>query len=124
MSSDVPTQTVVSFGPFEANLKTQELKKHGVRLRVPRQSFQILAILLRRPRQLVTREELQQTLWPTDTFVDFDKGINAAVNRLREALGDTADQPHFVETLPRRGYRFLAPVSGEEGIAASVPKPG
>src|SRR5215813_7393763 len=124
MSSDQPTQTVVSFGPFEANLQTQELKRQGVRLRLPRQSFQILAILLQRPGQLVTREELQQTLWPMDTFVDFDRGINAAINRLREVLGDTADNPHFVETLPRRGYRFLAPVLGAEEIRPRVSKPG
>ena len=76
--------TVVSFGPFEADLQTQELRKQGVRLRLPGQSFQILKILLERPRTLVTREELQQALWPSDTHVDFERGVNAAVNRLRE----------------------------------------
>jgi DNA-binding winged helix-turn-helix (wHTH) protein/Tol biopolymer transport system component len=110
MSLDQPTQTVISFGPFEANLQTQELKRQGVRLRLPRQSFQILAMLLQRPGQLIPREELQQALWPSDTFVDFEKGINAAINRLREALGDSAETPRYIETLPRRGYRFIAPV--------------
>jgi DNA-binding winged helix-turn-helix (wHTH) protein len=112
------TQTVVSFGPFDADLRTQELRKHGVRLRLPGQSFQILQMLLDRPGELVTREELHAALWPSDTFVDFEKGINAAVKRLREALGDSADNPHVIETLPRRGYRLLTPVTG--GIPPAI----
>jgi len=105
-------RTVISFGPFEADLQTQELRKQGVRLRLPGQSFQILKILLERPGELVTREELHKALWPSETFVDFEHGVNAAVNRLRDVLGDSADNPHLIETLPRRGYRFIAPVDG------------
>jgi DNA-binding winged helix-turn-helix (wHTH) protein/WD40 repeat protein len=112
MPVNQPTHTVLSFGPFEADLQTQELKRQGVRLRLPRQSFQILAILLQRPGQLIAREELHQALWASDTFVDFEKGINAAINRLREALADSAENPQYVETLPRRGYRFIAYVTG------------
>jgi len=110
MSSPASKNVIVSFGPFEANLATQELHKFGTRLRVPNQSFQILALLLDRPGQLVTRDELRQKLWPSDTFVEYDQGLNAAVNRLRDALGDSAEKPRYVETLPRRGYRFLASV--------------
>jgi DNA-binding winged helix-turn-helix (wHTH) protein len=110
------TRTVTRFGPFEADLQTQELRKQGARLRLPGQSFQILKMLLERPGELVTREELRTTLWPSDTFVDFEHGLNAGVNRLREALGDSADSPRLVETLPRRGYPpveyCLAPVRG------------
>jgi DNA-binding winged helix-turn-helix (wHTH) protein/Tol biopolymer transport system component len=112
MSINQLTHTVLSFGPFEADLQTQELKRQGVRLRLPGQSFQILAMLVQRPGQLISREELHQALWPSDTFVDFEKGINAAINRLREALGDSAENPQYVETLPRRGYRFIADVTG------------
>jgi Tol biopolymer transport system component/DNA-binding winged helix-turn-helix (wHTH) protein len=110
---------VIRFGPFDADLQTQELRKHGVRLRLPRQSFQILKMLLERPGSLITREELRQVLWPSDTFVDFDHSLNAAVNRLREALGDSADEPRLVETLPRRGYRFI----GEIALLTAAPEP-
>jgi len=108
---------LLQFGPFEADVQTEELSRQGVQLRLPRQSFQILAILLQKPGQLITRDELQQALWPLDTFVDFDKGINAAINRLREALGDSAENPRYVETLPRRGYRFIAPVGRPNSTA-------
>src|SRR5215468_3355249 len=101
-------RTLIPFGPFEADLASQELRKQGVRLRLPRQSFQILKMLLERPGELVTREELRAKLWPADTFVDFDHGLNAAVKRLRDALGDTAESPRYIETLPRQGYRFIA----------------
>jgi TolB-like protein/DNA-binding winged helix-turn-helix (wHTH) protein/Tfp pilus assembly protein PilF len=101
--------TLVPFGPFEADFRSQELRKQGVRLRLPRQSFQILTMLLVRPGEVVTREELRAKLWPADTFVDFDHGLNAAVKRLRGALGDTAENPRYIETLPRLGYRFIAP---------------
>jgi Tol biopolymer transport system component/DNA-binding winged helix-turn-helix (wHTH) protein len=107
---------VIRFDVFDADLQTQELRKHGVRLRLPRQSFQILKMLLERPGQLVTREEFQKALWPSDTFVDFDHSLNAAVNRLREALGDSAEEPRLVETLPRRGYRFIASIEGREPL--------
>jgi TolB-like protein/DNA-binding winged helix-turn-helix (wHTH) protein/Flp pilus assembly protein TadD len=101
---------LISFGPFEADLPSQELRKQGVRLRLPRQSFQILRILLERPGALVTRDELRAALWPSDTFVDFEHGLNAAINRLRETLGDDADNPRYIETLPRRGYRYVGPL--------------
>ena len=100
----------VRFGVFEANLATQELLKQGMRVRLRGRPFAILAMLLERAGDLVTREEFRDRLWPADSFVDFDHGLDAAVNRLREALGDAADNPRFVETVPRRGYRFVAPV--------------
>src|SRR5262249_3450377 len=99
--------TVIRFGDFEADLRTQELRRRGIKLRLPNQSFVVLSMLLERPGELVTREQLRERLWPGDTFVEYDQGLNAAVNRLREALGDSADRPRFIETLPRRGYRFL-----------------
>jgi Tol biopolymer transport system component/DNA-binding winged helix-turn-helix (wHTH) protein len=124
MSVNQPAQTIIRFGPFEADLRTQELRKNASRLRLPIQSFQILKMLLERPGELVTRNELQQALWPSDTFVDFEHGVNAAVNRLRETLGDSADNPIFIETLPRRGYRFIAsvetPVSQDSAIPVAV----
>src|SRR6266436_1223729 len=101
---------VLRFGVFEVDLRTGELRRQGLRLKLPSQSFQVLGLLLEHPGELVTREELREKLWPADTFVDFDHGVNAAVNRLREALGDSAESPMFVETLPRRGYRFIVPV--------------
>lgn len=110
MALPASNNVVIRFGPFEANLSTQELHKFGTRLRVPNQSFQILALLVERPGQLVTRDQIRQTLWPSDTFVEYDQGLNAAVNRLRDALGDSADTPRYIETLPRRGYRFLGQV--------------
>jgi DNA-binding winged helix-turn-helix (wHTH) protein len=101
---------IITFGEFQAKLNSRELCRKGVRVRLPDQSFRILAMLLERRGELVTRDEIRQQLWPGDTFVDFDHGLNNAVNRLREALGDSAESPRFVETLPRRGYRFIAPV--------------
>jgi len=111
MSVKQPTDIAFAFGSFEADLQTQELRRQGIRLRLPGQSFQILAMLLQRPGQLISREELQQTLWPGNSLVDSEKGLNAAINRLREALGDSAENPRYVETLPRRGYRFIALVT-------------
>jgi TolB-like protein/DNA-binding winged helix-turn-helix (wHTH) protein/Tfp pilus assembly protein PilF len=107
---------MLRFGTFEADLKSCELRKHGLRLKLPEQPFQVLAILLESPGELITREELRKRLWPSDTFVDFDHGLNNAVMRLREVLGDSSESPRFIETLPRHGYRFIAPV---ESIAAS-----
>ena len=98
------------FGTYEVDLRLGELRKNGKRVKLTGQPFQILVILLEHPGDLVTREQLQQRLWPSDTFVDFDSGLNAAINRVREALGDSAENPRFVETLPRRGYRFIAPI--------------
>src|SRR6202047_4351835 len=98
------------FGPFEVDLHTHELWKYGTRIRLVGQPFEILALLLSKPGELVTREELRGRLWPGDTFVDFNHGLNAAVNKLRDVLCDSADTPKYIETLPRRGYRFVAPV--------------
>ena len=100
----------VRFGVFEADLEAGELRKHGLRLKLSEQPFQILAMLVARPGEIVSREVLRERLWPSDTFVDFDHGLNNAVMRLREVLGDSSDHPRFIETLPRRGYRFIAPV--------------
>jgi DNA-binding winged helix-turn-helix (wHTH) protein len=96
------------FGVFEADTETRELRRSGVRVRLHAQPFQILAMLLARPGELLTRDEIVRELWPDGTFVDYDHGLNSAVNRLREALSDTASQPRYVETLSRRGYRFVA----------------
>ncbi len=98
------------FGPFAYDEMSGELYKHGVRLRLEGQPLQILAALIRQPGQVVTRDEFQQRLWRGGTFVDFDHGLNAAMNRLRQVLGDSADQPRYIETLSGRGYRFIAPV--------------
>lgn len=98
---------VLRFGDYEADLQQKELRKHGVRLKLQIQPFEVLALLLERPGVLVTREEIQQKLWPGDTFTDFEHGLHNAVNRLRETLGDSAAQPRFIETIPRRGYRFI-----------------
>ena len=105
----------IRFAEFEANLATGELRKHGVRLKLHEQPFRVLAMLLDRPGELVTREELQKALWPSGTFVDFENGLNSAVNRLRDALCDCAEQPKFIERVPRRGYSFIAPVERLNG---------
>jgi Tol biopolymer transport system component/DNA-binding winged helix-turn-helix (wHTH) protein len=102
-----PNSQVMRFGVFEVDLRLGEVRKNGIRVKLTGQPFQILVILLEHPGDLVTREQLQRRLWPSDTFVDFDRGLNAAINRVREALGDSAENPRFVETLPRRGYRFI-----------------
>src|SRR4029453_12545418 len=104
----------VRFGPFERDLDTHELWKNGLRVKLGGQPFEILALLLRKPGQMVTREELQNELWAADTFVDFNHGLNAAVNKLRETLADSAEQPKYIETLPRRGYRFIGKVEAAE----------
>src|SRR6202047_283692 len=105
-------QSMIQFGVFEVDQRAGELRRNGARVKLQEQPFQILALLLERPGEVVTREELQSRLWPADTFVDFDHSLNAAVRRLRDALGDSAENPRFVETVARRGYRFLAPVHG------------
>jgi DNA-binding winged helix-turn-helix (wHTH) protein/Tol biopolymer transport system component len=105
---------VLRFGVFEVDLRAGEVRKQGVRVKLQEQPFQVLNILLQRPGDVVTREELRSRLWQSDTFVDFDNGLNTSINKLREALGDSADSPRFIETLPRRGYRFIAPVNGND----------
>ena len=110
---------VARFGVFELDLSAGELRKNGVKLRLQGQPFQVLALLLERAGDVVTREELQQRLWPSDTFVDFDHSLNTAINKVREALGDSASSPRYVETLARRGYRFIAPLQAEAVREAS-----
>ena len=105
------TDRVFRFGAFELNEATGELRKHGTRIKLHSQPFQVLVMLLERPSELVTREEMRQRLWGEDTFVDFDHGLNTAVNKVREALSDSAAQPRYVETVPGKGYRFIAPAT-------------
>ena len=109
-----PAGRIVRFGVFELDVVGGELRKSGVRIRLQEQPFQVLAFLLEHPGDVVTREELRQKLWQADTFVDFDHSLNTAINKLREALGDSASSPRYVETLARRGYRFLAPLERRE----------
>src|SRR5437667_4266878 len=110
-SSHSPGPRVVCFDVYEADLRSGELRKQGLRVRLPEQPFQVLAILLEHPGEVVTRESLQQRLWSHGTFVDFEQGLNAAVKRLREALDDSAETPRLIETLPRRGYRFIGAIT-------------
>ena len=119
-----PAAGIFQFGVFELDAKSGDLRRHGQKVRLPHQSFQILLRLLSRPGEVVTRDELRQVLWEADTFVDFDVGLNGAVRKLREALDDSAGAPRFVETLPRRGYRFIAPVTAlERAPAPALPAP-
>src|ERR1039458_6129471 len=110
LRSDLRPGQRYRFGVFEADAATGELRRQGMRVKLNAQPFQVLLMLLEQRGQLVSREEITRVLWPEGTFVDFEHGVNSAVNRIREALGDTAGSPRFVETLARRGYRFLAPV--------------
>ena len=112
MQSSGQIRGVIHFGPFEADLEEGVLRKHGTKIRLQTQPFQILAALLETPGKVITRDELRRCLWPKDTFVDFEHGLNAAVARLRQALGDSAEQPRYIETLAKRGYRFTAKVAG------------
>ena len=127
MASSPTSLEVVRFAQFETNLRTRELRREGVGVRLPDQSFEVLAMLLEHPGKLVTREEIHKRLWSADTFVDFDHGLNNAVKRLRDALGDSAESPRFVETLPRRGYRFIWTLEGapqhpeDAGTSVSAP---
>lgn len=105
-----PTSHVLRFSSFELDLRAGELRKHGIRIKLQDQPFQVLALLIENPGDIVTREQLRDRLWPADTFVDFDHSLNSAVKKLRQALSDDPDVPRFIETLPRRGYRFIAPV--------------
>jgi len=111
---------VVRFADFEVDLRAGELRRGSTRIRLQEQPFQVLAILLQQAGEIVTREELCKRLWHSDTFVDFDNSLNTAINKIREALGDSAEDPHFVETLPRRGYRFIAQI---QGASARTPRP-
>jgi DNA-binding winged helix-turn-helix (wHTH) protein/tetratricopeptide (TPR) repeat protein len=116
-----PTGRSVHFGVFDLDLTTGELRKSGLKIRLPHQSFRILARLVEHPGDPASRDELRRILWPDDTFVDFDVGLSSAVKKLRDALGDSAENPRFIETLPRLGYRFIAPVHGPAGSVESAP---
>jgi DNA-binding winged helix-turn-helix (wHTH) protein len=117
------SKKVYRFGVFEADAGSGELRKSGVRMRLQDQPFQVLVVLLERPGEVVTREDLRQKLWPSDTFVDFDHSLNTVVNKLREVLGDSASNPRFIETLAKRGYRFMVPVeaASNQRDPASIP---
>ena len=110
MAAITPKPSVVQFGVLELDLKARELRKRGVKVKLQEQPFQVLSVLIEHAGQVVTKEELRQRIWPSDTFVDFDHGMHSAITRLREALGDSTESPRFIETLPRRGYRFIASV--------------
>jgi len=110
------------FGIFEVDALRSELRRSGTRVKLREQSFRILVLLLERAGDIVTREELRQALWPSDTYVDFDHSLNTAVMKLRDALGDSADKPLYIETIPKRGYRFVAPVSQAGHFPSEVPK--
>ena len=101
---------IIRFGLFELDTAAGELRKRGLKIRLADQPLQILLLLLECPGEVVSREAVRQRLWPAETFVDFDAGLNTAIKKLRDALGDPAENPRFVETLPRRGYRFIAPI--------------
>jgi len=109
--SQQSTRTAVRFGPFEVDLRAGELRKNGTKIRLQQQPFRVLSLLLERHGEVVTREELRRAIWP-DAVVDFDEGLDATIYKLRNALADSAENPRFVETLPRRGYRFIAAVDG------------
>jgi TolB-like protein/DNA-binding winged helix-turn-helix (wHTH) protein/tetratricopeptide (TPR) repeat protein len=119
MEASAATPRIVRFGIFELDAHSGELRRHGLKVRLPDQAFQILRLLVDRPGVVITRDELRQQLWTSDTFVDFDVGMNSAIRKLREALDDSAENPRFIETLPRRGYRFVASVQS----AATAPMP-
>jgi TolB-like protein/DNA-binding winged helix-turn-helix (wHTH) protein/tetratricopeptide (TPR) repeat protein len=121
-TSDSGSRTI-QFGNFEADLRAGELRRDGSRIKLQEQPFRVLTLLLEHPGEVVSREELRNRLWPADTFVDFDHSLNAAIRRLRDALGDSAEDPKFVETVARRGYRFLAPVNGAQTVIAVAPPP-
>ena len=122
MQEDHQVRRRLRFGVFELDLRAGELRKHGLRVRLQAQPFHVLAALLEHTGEVVTREELQRKLWPSDTFVDFDHGLNKAINKIREALSDSAESPRFVETVARRGYRFLAEVKAADAVPASSPE--
>jgi DNA-binding winged helix-turn-helix (wHTH) protein len=121
MRDDLPSGGVLRFESYQVDLRTGELRKHGRKVRLTGKPFEVLAVLLERPGELITRAELQARLWSSDTFVDFEHGVNAAVQTLRRALCDSHKKPRFIETLPRRGYRFIAAVEKvEEHIDSRV----
>ena len=123
MEPATPKIPRIAFDRFDVDLRSGELRKNGRRLRLQEQPFQLLALLLERPGEVVTREEICRKLWQADTFVDFDHSLGTAINKIREALGDSADHPRFVETLPRRGYRFVGKIEGTNGAPLAESRP-
>jgi DNA-binding winged helix-turn-helix (wHTH) protein len=119
MRDELPSEGRLSFDAYHVDLRTGELRKHGRKIRLAGRPFQILALLLEQPGELLTRKELQSRLWPADTFVDFEHGVNAAVQTLRRALCDSHKNPRYIETLPRRGYRFIAAVERVQADTAA-----
>ena len=122
MANPADSAQIVRFGEFELDLRTGELRTNGQRLILQEKPFQLLTALVERPGEMVSREELIERLWPAGTFIDFDLGLNKAVNRLREALNDSAEHPHFIETFPKRGYRFVATVTSNGAGPAEPPR--
>src|SRR5215470_13825609 len=120
MQTESSGAQVIRFGTFEFDVRGGELRKLGVRIKLQEQPLRILEMLLAHPGQLVTREDLHTSLWPSDTLIDFDHGLNKAINKLREALDDSAENPRFVETIPRRGYRMLSPLGKAAGRIESL----
>src|SRR5215472_18852692 len=117
----IPNQPqVVKFGIFEVDLAAGEVRKAGMRQKLARQPIQVLQALLEHPQEVVTREELRERLWPDNTFVDYELGLKKAINRLRDVLGDSAENPRFIETIPRRGYRFIGEVRHEPVVATAL----
>jgi DNA-binding winged helix-turn-helix (wHTH) protein len=123
MENGGDSSRVFRFGVFDADLRTGELRERGRKVRLQEKPFQTLALLVEKAGNVVTREELRERLWPADTFVEFDANLNTAVKRLREALGDSAERPRYIETIPRRGYRFIVPVTKADEVEAQVPEP-
>ena len=122
MASPGTQSGIIRFGPFELDIANRELRKRGNVIKLRPQQVAVLLLLVERAGQIVSREEIHQCVWDSDTFVDFDRGINFAINQIRAALGDDAEKPRFVETIPRRGYRFIAPINGHEPVVTDVPK--
>src|SRR4249920_1455214 len=119
MAGPAGSASLFHFGVFELDLHAGELRKRGIRIKIQEQPLQILGLLILCPGEVVTREQIQNKLWDGDTFVDFDNAINSAVRKMRDALGDTSENPRFVETVARRGYRFIAPVN--QPVTAAAP---
>ncbi|HWY68356.1 MAG TPA: winged helix-turn-helix domain-containing protein [Terriglobales bacterium] len=120
MATSAQSRPVLRFEEFEVDLRSCELRKRGERLRLQDQPFQVLRMLLENRGEIVGREELKQKLWPADTFVDFDDGLNTAVKKLRDTLGDSTEHPRYIETIPRHGYRFIGTVLPQQHVAAPV----
>jgi cholera toxin transcriptional activator len=114
------SQALIQFGDYEVDLNSGELRKRGLRIRLQALPFQVLQILLERSGRVVAREELQKRIWPADTFVDFDHGLNNAIKKLRQALGDDAGEPRYIETLAKRGYRFIGTVTNASGATQAT----